>query len=255
MHYTKQTSTLLLSLGVLLVIPACGPKYQSKQLKPLNTRSAQFEQTKDNVTLRVKQLNKQETNALFDNRASELFTKNNPIVPLQITITNNSAKDLLFNKKTFTLDICNEHDVISRITFYDPTGRVLVKRTLSALGLGISGLGIYPAAWLAVFIPPLGITLCYGLAGTFIYSCYSFITSDNEYDKCEKENIKIDDDFTHKTIEGNSVVIKANNEFTALLFANGKTFKPNFALTLSDSDNKKLAFDIDLRSKRSEYLS
>jgi hypothetical protein len=253
MHYTKQTSTLLLSLGVLLVIPACGPKYQSKQLKPLNTQSAQFEQTKNNVTMRVKQLNQQEANAQFNGRASKLFMRKYSIVPLQVTITNAGTDEILFNKSALDLDLCNEREV-AELLYTNAQSRVIGIRALCGAGFGVSCIGIYPALWIAALGIPFGVPLLMSLCGAAIYSGYAFMTADNQYETCADVNDVIDKDISAKTLKVNAATIKPGKELNYLLFANGKTFKPNFTLTLSDSDNKKLAFDVDLRYKKSEYL-
>ena len=176
------------------------------------------------------------------------------IVPLQITIANAGTDEILFNKSAVDLDLCNEREV-AELLYTNAQSRVIGIRALCGAGFGVSCIGIYPALWIAALGIPFGVPLLMSLCGAAIYSGYAFMTADNQYETCADVNDAIDKDISGKTLRANSSAIKPGKELNYLLFANGKTFKPYFTLTLSDSDNKKLNFDVNLRSKSSEYIS
>lgn len=252
MYYTKQTSALLLSLGVLLVIPACGPKYQSKQLKPLNKQSAQFEQTKDNVSLRVRKLSAQEADVLFDKHAKQLFSKTDPILPLQCSITNTSDKTILVKKHGIDLDLVKTNEVVKRIGKGKDLSYALIG--VGSAALIVSAIAIFPYGLAFLFFCGAPACLIAGAVSTGFFIVATPLAVYYNNDTVNQYNKTMNGDISKQVI-ADSIAIEPSKTVDFLLFADGETFKPNFTFTVSDADAKKhTIFDVDLRSKRSEYL-
>ena len=126
--------------GIILLLPGC--KTPSYSLKPLQTAPSinTHTQTKDNVTVSVKQLTPDETKNLFDGRASRLLNKRKSIYPIYISIRNDSDHAILLNPAQISLKLATP-DMIAQRLYSHTARRIIAPLIIGMLGLGATFLG------------------------------------------------------------------------------------------------------------------
>lgn len=125
--------SLLLMVVFLAGLTGCckKPHYTARPLKPLTKEVADFVQTKEQVTVMVKKLTREDCKEIFDGRT---FPKK--IVPLQISVANNSTMAWILVPHNISLP-CIDESTIEHMLRYDATTRSL---------LGILGFFAIPTA-------------------------------------------------------------------------------------------------------------
>lgn len=120
--------------SLLVLVPACGPRYKDKSLKPLNSINSHFESTNNDITMRARTLTSQEAMDLFDGRGKKLFTGKKPARAIQIACANNSSGACQINNTDFALKSMTQEELYNELRFSG------LQRALS-IGIG-GGLGL-----------------------------------------------------------------------------------------------------------------
>lgn len=248
MHSSRITLGAL--CAAILILPACGPSYQRKALMPLNEKAAQYEETKNGVTLRARQMNKREADCAFKGRGKYLYSANNPIYPIHVSVANNTAEPISCDPAHTTLTYAHPQEVAQRLQHNTALKTILIA------GVGTASI-ITLGAFLTVFILPIALWSTTALVSGFALwtgilvltpsaSIYYGITwaEDNKHiahDVCAKT--------AHCKTENGKVIIAPHDEFSYILFADGKSFKPQFDVTVNNQDTA-IIFNVDLEKKQ-----
>jgi hypothetical protein len=235
--------------AAILLLPACGPQYQNKALIPMRENTAQYQETKNQVTVYAKRLNRSEANALFDGRGKYLFSTHNPIYPIQITVVNKSADEISFDPTKITLKFANPKNVANRLQYQT------VFNTVGIIAAGILGFVILaPLTMIACLSgsATAGIAILGGkaaLAGLLVITPTASIYYGNAWSKA---NQRITTDLNCKTARKSDTsiaTIKPEEELSCILFADGKSFNPQFDVTIQ-KNNHAIIFNANLPQLR-----
>jgi hypothetical protein len=179
---------------LVALVSGCA-KYRAQ---PLDRSSAEFAgnaYTKDGVTLMVKAFNKADCERYLDR---DVLKKG--YQPLQITIQNNTDRNLIVTKDCIDLTLASNEDVAKTVET-STVGR--------ATGYGVAALFIWPFA-----IPAI-------VDGV----------------KSSNANEQLTADFQQKAIR--EQIVLPHTRFTGLVFAPIATYKVPFAITLIDKDTRE----------------
>lgn len=226
---------------------------KNKELIPLSGKTAHATTLKNGITMHAKLLNKKEIHRIFNGRGSTLFNKRNPIVPIQLTVLNDSGKEIIFNPSTFNdLPSVELSQVLARLQYNTPLRMGL----LTVAGFGLSCLvglatpilcaGLLPHAfggWESAMV--LGTLIGAGTAAvTFLSSSGITIYCGVQY---ARENKELKSDLKHHSPK-TEISIKPNYEFSCIVFADGRKLKDQFTLGLIDAQQDAvIPFTLNLK--------
>lgn len=231
----KQILKLFFILIVIAVLPACGPSYQIKQLKHLERQSCSFEQTKDNVLLRVHPLSKSESDTLFDGRGYYLLRNKNPLQAIQVTAFNKTDHVFILSADMIDLQLAPKTQIVKAIE-YDRTAQTIVPLIIGTAGvmarIAAAGDSHHEKHCAAADSIALGV-------GTAAVAA-----SNNEQAKTANELLA--DDVHEKILSGDGMVIKPFEKISTLIFVEKRNMRPAFMLSLQHKDQSLLSYEVQL---------
>ena len=106
----------LVLVGAVL-LPSCAfrPTYNRKTMTGLNSSNAHFAETKEDVTVLVRKLTIEDCKDVFDGRNFD--RSNNEIIPMQVTVRNNSNNSVLLKKKNIILPLLDNETVSNALHY------------------------------------------------------------------------------------------------------------------------------------------
>jgi hypothetical protein len=229
----KKISHILYSFCVLLplILTSCGSKQKlqpKKNLKNLSAAAADYAETKDGVTLRVKKYsNREEASKILDKPLNKLPKGRKGVYPIQITIFNNSALPWTLSTDAINLETLNKEYV----------ARLLCKNTTLPLFFktGLLVGGFYAASLSLPYTPAIFVATCLGL---FFIPGPTNARKYNTRVRHELAQVALPDELTmypHQT---------ANY----LIFVDKRKFKPVFDVTLVGKSIEEISFKVDLQN-------
>jgi outer membrane lipoprotein-sorting protein len=240
MNYSRITAACI--AASILLLPACGPQYKPRALKPLSQKTAQFEETKNDITVRAQKMARHQSKELFGPSAGH-FEKTN-ICPIQLTIKNDSEARILYDPAQTNLKFADNKSVASCLQYYPATiGSLIV--VLGLCGIAAASLFAFPFVFMSAYagylMPIAGAGLA-TIAGILILTPSTSIY----YAKTGAiANQEIVHDINSKTITA-ARTIKPHEELNAILFADKKSFTNTFEIIFENETNKeKIPFTID----------
>jgi len=233
-HQGRADAKKLISIAVIagLLLPGCGG-YQKRSLNIFKQRPANYEQTINDVTMKVNKLTQEECEQVFGRRAQNLTLGQSGINPLVLSIENNSATRWELAENNIGLQLSEPEEVAQRLKL----NTALYAGGIFGIGIGITAfvalnfVGILsvmsgsfnPYAFL--FVPLiLGTGGYYSIVGASGFALYSGL-----------DNKSIDD----ATVKVNAV-IKSGKTLGGLLFVNKPDYKSKFTITLQEKKDPKL---------------
>ena len=122
MRSTLSMNIRILFLSALCIaLAGCGHRYQIKPLKHIKKTEADFREKKDNIELRVKQLNRSKIEQLFNNQ----YIENRHITPLLLTIKNDSPETVTLENSFVNLTLLSSEEIQSYLSKNTPLKVVL----------------------------------------------------------------------------------------------------------------------------------
>lgn len=267
MFYVKHRYFSLFFLSMIgLTLPGCFPKYKSKALKPLTRETAQFKQTKDNITLAVKKYTKEEANSSFDGRGKGLYNKKNPIYALQCAVTNRSQTDVALDQKGISLKTVSLEQTINLMKH----NQILRCAGLTGLGLlGVAGSFVAGGAIAFALVPTchagnsvsggcaIGRAIftgfAGGLAGAVVGLGAVIVVIGLDAKATSQANKALIADLKKQTM-WQSISIKPGQELNFLFFVEHNFYQPQFDITFNTEKNKPITFAVDLTQTPSEFV-
>lgn len=232
MKTVSRLGTLLLAL---LALPACGPSYQPKQLKHLQTQGSAFEQTQDGVLIRVHALSKKESDALFDGRGYYLLRNKNPLQAIQITVFNKTDHAYILNPEMIDLTLVEPAQVIHAIE-YDRTAQTVVPLFLGTMAIiarnAAAGDSRYDQNCATADSVVIG-------AGTAAAAA-----SGNQ--QAKNANELLADDVQEKMLSADGLVIKPFEKISTIIVVEKDMMRPAFMLSLQKGDQSLLTYEVIL---------
>ncbi|MFZ5953756.1 MAG: hypothetical protein ACOYT8_01505 [Candidatus Dependentiae bacterium] len=237
--------------SLLVLVPACGPRYKKRSLQPLNTANSHFEATNNDITMRARVLTAQEALHTFNGRGKKLFTGKKPAHVIQIACANNSSEVCQINDADIQLKSISKEELFDELRFSG------LQRALS-IGLG-GGLGLVGLSslerlnyfaltslnspwifWSSVVV--LGTTISAGVLAIPALTVKHAIES-------KYYNKKIKHDITSK-LGDELQLIDPHLQKDWLLVVKHKNFKPSFLIKVTDRYNNELtSFEVNLLQK------
>jgi hypothetical protein len=222
-------------LVALLVLPACSPTYQQKQLRHLERQTSSFEQTKDNVLLRVHPLAKEESDKLFDGRGYYLLRNKNPLQAIQITIFNKTDHTFILSSDMIDLALAPAKQIIKAIE-YDRTAQTIIPFIIGAAAvttrIAAAGDSRYEQNCATADAIALGI-------GTTAVAA-----SNNQ--QAKDANALLADDVMDKMLSCDGMVIKPFEKVSTLIFVEKRNMRPGFMISLQHKDQSLLSYEVQL---------
>jgi hypothetical protein len=240
MNYSRITAACI--AASILLLPACGPQYKPRALKPLSQKTVQYEETKNDITVRANPIPKAELNEIFGGQGANLAHA--PIVPIQISIQNNSNNTLTFDPRKSTIAFADHQLVASYLqhsTFLK--GSSIIVLGLIAAGAVYTFTFPFMVAW--AFFGSYFYLMATGMAAMTGILVLTPAVSIFYVKKAAVTNHKIEHDVKSKTIS-EITNIGPNEELDAILFADKKSFKNNFEITLENEETREeIPFTVD----------
>lgn len=245
--YLVNKHTCLAPLFILFFLSGCKrPTYTPHSFKEHPINAPTIVNTK-NVLLKAKKLTRNETNALFDQRASRLLRKRKALYPLYLFIENRSEKALLFDTHLVDLELTDPRIVASRL-YAHTARRIITPLLIGTTGATIAFIGaVYVTIIGAVGSIPAATkagTALLGVTGGLLVGSPLF--SYYQGTAARKANRAIDKDLLEKSTTG-PVILPPMSSRETLLFVKARNYKSSFTLKLIDVESgHALSFDIDL---------
>lgn len=248
-------SRLLLSFAVIALVTLSGcvraPKYTPRPLTKLTKETADYSQTKDNVTVMAKKLTGAESAETF---GTDLTTLKEGITPVQLTVENNNPINMQINSKDVNLRLLSEKNITEKLS-HSVGARVAGYGALmgSSAGLAVGGFfatveGVVSLAYIGVGMPLLatGSVLLFGGAALFVAAPIIGIINAV---KTAKVNKLIKADVEEKTLS--TLTIQPNETKNTLIFVHTKDLPNEFNLKVAhEADaNRTIDFAISLHPK------
>lgn len=236
-------------LGVLAFLPGCGKKtrYQSKDLPVLNEYNAQYHAVKNNVTLNVKRLDKQDTKDLFSNRGLKLL-KNPEYLPVQFSIENKSNTNWTIQPESITLPQIPLKQVKKRLrkNTAGTIALIIVCGTLLAGTMGTAAFGMVALAMLTNYTIPLILmetVVAAGTAGIVTTPLASGIVGAQS----KNYNTALNFDLDRVGLFEN-VTIEPNQKINKIIFAPVQDYSNTFNLSLTNNtdDSTLITYNVEL---------
>lgn len=217
----------------ILVLPACAPHYQPKQLKHLDKETSLFEQTKDNVLLRVHPLTKPESDKLFDGRGYYLLRDKNPLQAIQITVFNKTDHIYILSSDMIDLSLAKSGQVIEAIE-YNRVAQTIVPLLIGAAAVtarvAAAGDSRYERNCATADSIALGV-------GTGAVAA-----SNNQ--QAKNANDLLADDVADKILSCDGMVVKPFEKVSTLIFVEKRNMRPGFMLSLQRNDQALLTYEV-----------
>lgn len=231
----KLISFLPVILIAVLVLPACGPSYQQKQLRHLERQASSFEQTQDNVLLRVHPLSKPESDKLFDGRGYYLLRDKNPLQAIQITVFNKTDHTFILSADMIDLTLAPAAQVIKAIE-YDRTLQTIVPIVIGTAGVAARVAAAGDSHYQQDCATADAIAL--GVGTTAIAA------SNNQ--QAKNANDLLADDVMDKILSCDGMVIKPFEKISTLIFVEKRAMRPGFMISLQHKDQSLLSYEVQL---------
>lgn len=240
----------------LLVLPGCKrPHYTPKTFEVI-TPLLSGQQTKDNITVKVAPLSKQESHTLFDQRGMRLHSKRKPLRPVMVTIDNKSEKSYSFDPKSMEIKLGNPRHAARRL-YGHTSRRIIAPLLLGSLGATVCFFG---AAYLVILgtiqqvaMPALvktGYSLL-GLSGLIAVTApaTSYYHGSHSYEV----NKKIDHDIAQKTVH-ELITIAPNSSSSFLLFCKDRCIPNTWKIILNNQETQQpLLFEVHLSKEGASH--
>lgn len=242
---SKKAFALLAIALPLIILSGCGPRYKAKQLTPLTHTQPEFKETKNNITLAAKKLNKEEADELFDGRSNILFNKKRPVYPIQCSVNNGSNQTIRISKDDISLPLIGPYRASqilrtsTGLCILGPLcGGILalpVITYLAAIGLSLTQTYTCPCC---IFIPALAIA-----GGIYLIGAPSLAYALGS--ASSKANTAINHDLNEKMLN-DCLVISPGQKKDFMLLAQGSKYQPNFTMTVANEIKEKTIFAVSL---------
>lgn len=245
----KQFIKLFPMLFGLLILPGCTTHYKKRSLSYLQQAPLDYKETKENITLEIKKLDKAHTKPLFDGQGKYLL--NIGAQPLHLRIINDSNCTYYLYPESISLArIDNEKIGIALSRGMSPVLGSLAQGLvpISLFGLmifdisrtGLNAVTLFIFGPAIIVIGAVAIISLPFIIGSTIYSCYQKNNEINEY------NQSLSEDIAEKNIP-DSLKIPADTTQEFLFFADATQFKNNFDVTCTEKITQKpLTFNVTL---------
>lgn len=235
----------------IILLPGCigsKQKYSIKPLEPLaHQESLIYKDSQENITVHVKKLSDTECVDLFGGRAIRLVRGKNPLVPVQISIGNNTESTCILNAKNIRLSVIPSKRVMGRLQ------NSSLKTALTALGIslgvaavtGVVGGLALNACYTASSYPLLGIAGATAVttATLLVLGTPFFMIKASAPTRTENKRIK---KYLKRQGLGDSLIVEAGQTTDALFFVYKKDWKPSFMFSI-----EKI---IDMKTKEHEDI-
>lgn len=231
----KSVSFLAPLLLALLVLPACGPSYQPKQLKHLQTQTSVFESTQDGVLLRVHPLSKKESDALFDGRGYYLLRNKNPLQAIQITVFNKTEHPYILNPEMIDLSLVTTEHVIHTIE-YDRTAQTVVPLFIGTMAI----IARNAAAGDSKFDQQCA------TADSVVIGAGTAAAAASGNQGAKNANDLLADDVAEKMLSADGLVIKPFEKISTIIVVEKDMMRPAFMLSLQKADQSLLTYEVIL---------
>ncbi len=254
--------SLIAAIVLIAILPGCKHKnIRLPYLQPL-TSYIDYQETKQGVTMRAKQLSPENCKSLLGERADRLWKKQrrrHPIFPLQLSITNTTNHLVALKPSDIDLKLTEYQSVASRLhrnslmqVFGGVAAGLIVTGLLaigSAFALSASGMLLVILGSVKA-LAPLAILGCSALIvtpfflviGTPIVSTMKGIQT-SQYNHMVKKELK-------ERSLAHALVVEPHQTIDTLIFVAKPNYKRKFVITISDPEQAQnhIAFRVRLRN-------
>lgn len=250
MNYSKQILSFI-CIGLLLTLAGCAKKsnYKPRQLKSLKELvHIDYQETKEQVTVRAKVFNKLDCDYVFGERADRIIGEKEPLQPIQLCIENQSCNSLKLAESGIDLPLISSKEISYRL---GTRSRYLAGSICGGIGLcGIlAGVGALVAAW-PITCPCILIPVIFyaGLGSLFVIASPFAFLIENCGTRDENNKIK---NHVYSMNVGKELVINPGKVIDVVVFVKKHEYKQTFKCTLiNDKTSKEIPFMIKLDDQK-----
>lgn len=216
--------TLATIVASLLVLPGCGPRQKNISVKkPSTQKTIMFEETKDGITLSLKEVNAATLDSIAIDSKARL--QKNGILPIELTVTNNTTSRITFSPLPKNIPFAAPHKIKSALhtrAYYLVPAVLATTLVLTAItgvcAVLYAGLSVYYAsistlAAYSIMIFPTGGVLLLGSGGSLLL-----------HKKLDQDYKKINSALCNKKL----ITVAPNNQFKAILLLDEKKLPAQF---------------------------
>lgn len=239
MHYIRTTTATL--VASLILLPACGSRYQRAPLPPVTQPSTAYGQTKNAITVNAQHLSRTQIHQTFGSRGRKLGYYG--LCAIHLHIKNNSDAALIFDPAQATIEYANHADVAYCLQNH------MVRNTAGLVGLGLLATGIIClhtlpfALWF--YVTGISTTALYVGLSTATGMLILTPTIAIYYAKqASTANRAIERDIKNVAVT-HTRTIPAGQELDVILFTKKENCKKDFAITLiNEATQESTVFNI-----------
>ncbi len=244
----KQFFRLFFIFLVVAALPACGPHYKKRSLSFLQQAPVNYKETKENVTLEIKKLDKAHTKSLFDGQGKYLLKTD--IHPLFMRVTNASNVTYILNSTNINLNSVNQELILKEsVRGKWPVFTAFCQTTAPLTLAGFygvyfmhtvdNGVGFVLLPFVVVYSAAVLIATPFVIANA-IYNSYQINNQIIDYNQTLLEDLR------EKTLP-EILKIPADTAQEFLFFAHAKQLKNNFEVTFVEKlTQKPVTFNVTL---------
>lgn len=249
----KKHYSIWLFLGsFLLMLPGCKrPSYTCQNFESFVPK-CYGQQNKENITVKIAPLSKQESQAIFDHRGIRLHSKRKPLLPVMVSIQNESDKTYTFDPKSMEIKLATPRSAARRM-YGHTSRRIIAPLLLGSLGASICFFG---AAYLVILgtiqqvAMPALVKAGYSLLGiSGLIAITTPATSYYQGSLSYSVNKKIDHDIAQKSIHG-PIIIAPNNSDSFVIFCKNRFVPCKWNVILHEQETQRpLLFEVHLNKE------
>lgn len=231
---------LATSISMLLLLPACGPRYQQAPLSSDSFTTTAYGQTKRQITVNAQHMSRTQIHNTFGARGRKLGYYS--LCPIQLSIKNESPNTLIFDPANTTIEYACNKQVAYCLQNHT------VRNTACLIGLGLAATSIIClhtlpfALWF--YVTGIGTTSLYVGLSTATGMLILTPTVAVYYAKNSRtQNKQIAHDIT-QIAATQTQMIEPGHELNVILFTKKENCKKDFTITLiNEATQESINFD------------
>jgi len=247
MNYKKLIFSFM-SFGLLMCLAGCAKKRNYKPNKLLSLKESahvDYQETKEQITVRAKAFSKIDCDYIFGERADRIIGEKDPLQPIQLCIENNGSNNLKLLESKIDLQLVSAKEVTRRL---GTSSNYLASGIWGGIGLSgiVSGIvstsviassAVCPCAFLLpVMLISVGCLVA--MTSPFVFLIENWSLS--------AENCRVSN-YINTTSPGKKIAINPGQVIDVIIFVKQNEYRSTFKCTLmNDETGKEISFIIKL---------
>jgi len=230
----------IVSILLLLCLAGCTSRYQPQALKGIKKNQADFSEKREDIELRVNQLNNKQLGKLFKSSLSDRHLKG-----FLLTVKNNSDQKIYLDYQNIGLSLISTHDLYQNLSKYSSVRLGLAVGGTTLLALAAAGLCTIPFPLMTGALAATGFCVLLGCAVAtpivFIGGTFTGIDAAVFNQKLKKE-------LKHKIVT--QITIKPGKKYSAICATRDSSRSFDVSLLKGKETQEKVTFNVIMKDAK-----